>query len=246
MKAFPGTLAGTDRQQGETMMFKANLKIAAIAIGVLVASAAGAKAPDTWDNLYKFKAKNVDVAYLLPDADFRSYTKVMLDPAEVAFDKNWQRDYNSSITGISRRITDADAVEMLQKASTRFNSIFSDAFAKGGYQIVTTPGPDVLRIRAAVINIRVAAPDQMTAGRSRSFSSEAGSGTLVVEVRDSQTNAVMGRVVDSRLIGDSRMQMRNSVTNQADFEREFRIWADVSVKGMNTLKANSPLKIPAK
>jgi hypothetical protein len=227
-------------------MFKTNLKIAAIAIGVLVASAAGAKAPDTWDNLHKFKAKNVDVAYLLPDADFRAYTKVMLDPAEVAFEKNWKRDYNNSTIGLSRRITDEEALEALQKASASFNAIFADTFAKGGYQIVTAPGPDVLRIRAAVINIRVAAPDQMSAGRTRSFSSEAGSGTLVIEVRDSQTNAVMGRVVDSRLIGDTRMQMRSSVTNRADFEREFENWAKISVKGIDTLKANSPLKIPAK
>ena len=227
-------------------MFKTNLKIAAIAVGVLVASATGAKAPDTWDNLHKLKAKNVDVAYLLPDADFRAYTKVMLDPAEVAFDKNWKRDYNNSTIGLSRRITDKEALEALQKASARFNAIFADTFAKGGYQIVTTPAPDVLRVRAAVINIRVAAPDQMSAGRTRSFSSEAGSGTLVVEVRDSQTNAVMGRVVDSRLIGDTRMQMRSSVTNRADFEREFEHWAKISVKGFDTLKANSPMKIPTR
>jgi hypothetical protein len=41
--------------------------------------------PDTWDGLVEVKPKRMDAAYLLPGADFRSYTKVMIDPSEVAF-----------------------------------------------------------------------------------------------------------------------------------------------------------------
>ena len=41
------------------------------------------------DGLVRVKSKRLDVVYLQPGADFRSYTKVMLDPTEVAFAKNW-------------------------------------------------------------------------------------------------------------------------------------------------------------
>ena len=50
--------------------------------------------PPTWDNLVLVKSKRLEAVYLLPGADFRTYTKVMLDPTEVAFRKDWMRDYN--------------------------------------------------------------------------------------------------------------------------------------------------------
>ena len=39
--------------------------------------------PENWDGLVEVKPKRMDAAYLLPGADFRSYTKVMIDPSEV-------------------------------------------------------------------------------------------------------------------------------------------------------------------
>jgi hypothetical protein len=223
--------------------------IGAIAATLFIAVTASAKAPDTWDNLYKVKSKKVDVAYLLPDADFRTYTKVMLDPAEVAFDKNWQRDYNSNMANGSttRKLTDSDVATMLDDARAGFGDEFTKAFTKGGYQIVTVPAADVLRVRAAVINVRINAPDTMTAGRTRSYSREAGQATLVLEVRDSLSNALLGRAVDGQTIGDNSMMMsRNSVTNRADFAQAFGQWAKIAVKSLDTLKSSSPISIPAK
>ena len=108
--------------------------------------------------------------------------------------------------------------------------------------MVTAPGPDVLRIRTAVIDLHVNAPDIMTAGRSRSYAPEAGSATLVLEALDSQTGAAMGRAVDGRLAGDmgSMMMSRSAVSNKADFEAVFKTWAKAAVKGMNVLKSTPP------
>ena len=72
-----------------------SMVFAALALSVS-ASTATAKAPATWDGLVQVKAKKVALAYLLPDADFRAYSKVMFDPPQVAFAKNWQRDFNRS------------------------------------------------------------------------------------------------------------------------------------------------------
>ena len=48
--------------------------------------ACGAIAQDSghWDGLVEVKPKRLDAAYLLPGADFRPYTKLMLEPVEVA------------------------------------------------------------------------------------------------------------------------------------------------------------------
>ena len=205
------------------------------------AFSAPAAAPASWDGLTKVPSKRMDAVYLLPGADFRAYTKVMLDPTEVAFRKNWVRDYNADSMGLENRISSSDAQKMLDKARTGFEEIFTKAYTDAGYQVVTTPGPDVLRLRTGVANLYVSAPDLRTAQRSRTYSRDAGSATLILEARDSETGALLGRAVDSRIAGDAGPYIRNSVTNRSDFEEMFRNWAKISINGLAELKAMSPI-----
>ncbi|MGH6963451.1 MAG: hypothetical protein ACREE0_03105, partial [Phenylobacterium sp.] len=74
-----------------------------------------------------------------------------------------------------------------------------------------------------------------------SYSVQAGSATLIVEVRDSLSGAVLGRAVDSRAAGDEISSMRTSVSNRADFSRLFKTWAKASTNGLATLKSLSPI-----
>jgi hypothetical protein len=217
------------------------LTIAAAA--VLVATGAdAAKPPTTWDGLVQVPSKRLDVVYLLPGADFAPYIKVMIDPTEVAFDKGWLRDYNMSTSSLTSRISEKELQKMVTDAIPEATQIFADAFGKGGYQVVTEPGPDVLRVRTGVLNIRVNAPDTRSAGRSYSFAPEAGSATLFVEARDSQTGALLGRAVDGRVIGDSPSAWRTSVSNRGDFRDAVETWAKISVRGLTELKAQPPVK----
>jgi hypothetical protein len=222
------------------------VRLAAIGAAVLMAGLSpaitqAADAPADWDGLVKVKSKRLDLVYLLPGADFRTYTKVMLDPTEVAFKKNWVRDYNSSSLGTTRRLDDSQAQQIMKAVGTGMEDIFTKTFTNAGYQVVTAPGPDVLRVRTGVVNLDVAAPDVMTAGRSTVFSEDAGEATLVLEARDSQTGALLGRALDRQAAGDSRPYLRNSVTNVADFQRVFERWAKASVDGLAKLKAMSPI-----
>ena len=169
----------------------------------------------------------------------------MFDTPEVAFKKNWQRDYNSDIRGTDRRIGDDDARKILDAARSGITDVFARTFAAGGVQVVTEPGPDVVRLRTSVVNLDVVAPDLMTPGRSRTFSREAGSATLVIEARDSLTGALVGSAIDTRDIGDSMPYVRNSVTNRSDFTQAFEHWARISLNGLNELKQLSPLQVPA-
>lgn len=228
---------------------KQKILICAAALALAVAgpfnAASLAKVPDTIEGLYKVPSKRFDMVYLLPGADFRPYTKIMFDPPEVAFKKNWQRDYNGSTLSTQRRISDEDAQKILDAARTGVIDVFTKVHTEGGYQVVTSPGPDVLRVRAAVVNLDVVAPDTMSAGRSRTFSREAGSATLVIEVRDSTTGALLGTAVDTRDIGDSMGYLRNSVTNRSDFTQAFERWAKISLAGLNELKQLSPFQLAA-
>ena len=154
--------------------------LAAALLIVAPAADAATKPQTSWDGLVQVKSKRLSAAYLLPGADFRPYTKVMMDQTEVDFRKNWLRDYNSS-AGLSARMSDADAQKILDQVRTGFEKIFIKAYQDAGYQVVAAPGPDVMRLRTGVINLAITAPDRMTPGRSYTFSRDAGEATLVLE-----------------------------------------------------------------
>jgi hypothetical protein len=137
----------------------------------MVSVPSAAKAPASWDGLVQVKSKKLDLVYLMPGADFRGYSKVMIDPTEVAFEKNWRRNYNNSATGLGGRISEDELAKMINEAVPAATDIFTGAWQKGGYAVVTQPGPDVLRVKTGVVNIRVNAPDRNMAARTRSFSS---------------------------------------------------------------------------
>jgi hypothetical protein len=218
------------------------LKVTVAGFALLAMPASGDKPPDTWDGLLKIQSKFFDVAYVAPGADFRAYNKVMVDPAEAAFRKNWQKKYNNSTIGVSNRITDKEAQEALTAIQDGFTDVFSDAYAEAGFQVVTEPGPDVLRLRTAVFNIDVQAPEQMTGSRSYSYSAETGTAALMLEARDSMSGAILARAVDHREIGDTGFMMRRTkMSNRVDFEREFRFWAKISVDAFKNVRTITPI-----
>lgn len=203
--------------------------------------ALAAKAPATWDDLVLVDSKRMDMVYLRPGADFRPYTKVMLDPVEIAFQKDWRRDYNRSKVGVSERVTERELQDVIADAQKGADGIFAKGISQAGYPVVTEPGPDVLRLRIAVINVEVTAPDTFTSARSYTFAEDAGQATFVVEARDSMTGAILGRAVDHALAGDTTMGRRSQVFNRADFRQLAVKWAKNSVTGLNELKSLSPI-----
>ena len=194
-----------------------------------------------WDGLVEVHAKKLDEVYLRPQADFRGYTKVMIDPTEVSFRKDWQRDQNRDRLDLSNRVSDADARRILDDAQKSFQKLFAETYAKDGYEVVTAPGPDVLRISTAIIDLDVTAPDTMSPGRTRTYSRDAGEATLVLEARDSLTGELLGRALDQRETSDMGPFIRNSVTNAAAFEQVFQRWARTSANGLAELKELSPV-----
>lgn len=215
--------------------------LAAFVLVAFVGAAGAADAPESWDGLVQVKPRRMDAAYLLPGADFRSYTKVMIDPTQVAFQKDWQKRMNQDRRA-SDRVDDQQAQKILAAARANFDDVFVDEFTKAGYTIVREPGPDVLRVSTAVIDLYVNAPDTMTAGRTYSFTTEAGEATLILEVRDSLSGALLGRAVDRRETqGGARMQLSTSVTNQVEFRALFRRWAGIAATGLTELKELSPV-----
>lgn len=218
---------------------------ALLAAAMLIGATATAAAPkDNWDGLVEVNARQMDAAFLAPGADFRPFGKVMLDKPEAAFRQNWLRDVNRGMRGTGR-VTEADAARILEAVQTDTTDIFAEEFRRGGYEVVTTPGPDVLRVRTGILDLVVNAPDVSGSARSRTFTANAGEATLVLEARESLGAGLLARAVDRRETRRIAGQA-NRVTNTADFRQLARDWARISVRQLDTLKAISPVPDPLK
>jgi hypothetical protein len=204
-----------------------------------LANVAFGQASDSPDGLVKVTPRRMELAWLRPGTDFRPYTKVIVDPTQVAFQPQWFKDYNLN-AGLGPRLTQEDAKKIMAVAQTNFDDIFRDAFRKAGYEVVTTTGPDVLRVNSGVLDLMVNAPFGDSDGQT-TFIITAGQAALIVEVRDSTTNALLGRVADRRATQDLGRQLATSTTNLYDFRQLFILWAGICTTALGELKAASPL-----
>lgn len=176
------------------------------------------------DGLQKTKVKGIDLAYTRPGASLAAYSKVRISPVSVAF----RKDFDPVKAG-SRMKYAPDELERIRTAVGRIvHDEFVKELARGSYVTSDVAGPDVLDVRPSVVDLYVNAPDTMDAGRSRTYTMDAGEMTLVMELADSATGQVLARVYDHREARDiGRLTWSTSVTNQAEAANAARAWAKV-------------------
>ena len=209
--------------------------------GGLAASALAVLPPEMAD-LVKVKSAQLDDVYLLPGTDFKAYKKVMIDPAQVSFSKNWMKDMNSQ-RGISgSKITPEQVKQVADEARKGFTDLFTGAFKQAGIEVVTANGPDVLRLTPAVINLYANAPASGSSA-TRTYAISAGQASFVLAVRDSVSGTLLGMALDKRETRSAAGApvMVDGVVNRAEFETLFRRWAQIAVKGFNNLRESPPI-----
>jgi len=174
--------------------------------------------------------------YKKPGADFSQYARVAILECYVAFRKNWERDQNRDRVGLSNRVTQKDMDRIKKSLSDEFLKVFTEELENGGYTVVDTGAEDVLVLRPAIIDLDVTAPDTMSPGMTQTFAASAGQMTLYMELYDSVTSAILGRVIDAEAARDhGTMHVSNRVTNQAEADRILRKWADVLVDKLDAV-----------
>jgi hypothetical protein len=210
--------------------------IALIALVGACASTEKAEMPAVSDDgLTLVEGTEVGAAYVQPGADFTEFNRLAIMDVAVSFRKDWMRDQNRDRVALSQRITQKDADKIKKSVAEEFQKVFTEELEKGGYSVVDYEGvdntaQDLLVLRPAIVNLDVTAPDTMSAGRSRTYTTSTGSMTLVLEFYDAVTGSLMGRVMDAEAVRDaSYMNISNSVTNKADADRIMRKWASLLV-----------------
>jgi hypothetical protein len=216
------------------MKLKAYLVVIIAALGGATALAApyGATAPASYDGLVAVQTRNLDKLYVRPNADVARYQAVMIDPVTVEFSKDWNRSVNDP--RYTTRIRPEDAQRIADQTTGSVGDILAAALTQRGYQIVTAPGPGVLRLSPHVTDLYVNAPDVFPPGVTRSFARDAGEATVTLEARDATNGTLVAVISDHATAQDMlRLSRATDVSNAFWFEGMFKRFA---ANGIDVLK----------
>jgi len=196
-----------------------------------------AEAEPTFDGLYPVKGGRMDGAWARPDFNVESYTKIMLEGVGVEY----RPGGSTRTTTLASSRQEFFALTPEQKA--RFEQEMAKAFMQElqngeHFQIVDEPGPDVLLIRGGLLDVVSYVPPEPV-GNAEIYLSRVGEATLVLEVRDSLTGAILLRAVDRRAAEDAARGFSNSnrVSNTAEFRRLARAWGRILREGLDRFMA---------
>jgi hypothetical protein len=198
--------------------------LALLAGALLPLTAAAKEQPKEWDGLELRKSKNVAALYVRPEASLAGYKHIRLEPLEVHFDKNW--DPNAGHVGGTYRLNNEDFERIKQGLAEEFVRVTKNELATGGYDLVTEAGEDVLDVTPIIVDLYIAAPYKPFSGRSRTYTADPGRMTLVAELRDSETQQILARVIDPRrATSTGTFQITSSVSNLAAAAQIIQRWA---------------------
>jgi hypothetical protein len=92
--------------------------------------------------------------------------------------------------------------------------------------VVNAPGDDVLRIKAEIRDLYINAPDVPSATITHTYALSAGEMTLVAELRDSATGALIARVIDRKKDPEKTwLELTTRVDNVAAAQQAAAGWA---------------------
>jgi len=193
--------------------------------------------PDVYKQLMPGPEGGVKLRWTKPGTNFSKYNKFMVDSVVFYFADD------SEYKGIDP--------ELMKELSDSFNKELVAAF-ENKYKIVSEPGPDVVRLRLAITNVKQSRPvlsavsSIMPVGLVVSIVKKGatggwtGGGETCAELMalDSTTNEVIAMGVDQQQAGFTERFSKYGSANEA-----FKFWAGRIVKFMDTERGNPDYKI---
>ena len=208
--------------------------VAAVMFSGCTSQATIDRSPDaeiTFDGLNPVIGGPMDEAWARSDFDISSYSKVMVQGAGVEFRPGGETRRGRQLAPNGHF---AVTVEQKERFRAQMGPAFLEELSKSEvFTIVEEAGPDVLLVRGSLLDVVSFIP-QDPAGRGEIWLSRIGEATLVLEVRDSVSEAILMRAVDRRAAEQAGSAPSNSnrVTNSSEFRRLARTWASLLREGL--------------
>ena len=154
----------------------------------------GTAAAEARDEMVEVRTKFKDT-WVHPDADIGHYTKIMLGGADFEFRDVGPAQKSRSSLRSSRHKGEFGIAEADRE---KFKQVVGDAFRKEmerskKFELVEMSGPHTILLQGAVLDIVSHVPPEMV-GRSEVYMSSVGEATLILELLDSESGAVLAYV----------------------------------------------------
>lgn len=187
-------------------------------------------AATTADGLRRVRTYRVGAAFVRPGASLGSYRRIKVADVTVSYKRPPRVESDRALDQHSAsRGNYALSDRNMQWLEDEFQKIFEDELGKSEvFEVVDEAGPDVLLVAGHIVDLVVEAPAEASAGRDRVWVKQTGEMTLVLDVRDSQSNAALARMADRRAVqsgGGTTAYRSDRVNNTAAVRSLFRSWA---------------------
>ena len=199
----------------------------------------GAAVARSFDGLVPLEGTLMTQVWVREGFTLEGYEKVILEDAGIRY-----RPVASPGSPQQRNAATEFPVSAAQRAELKrlITEEFDRALDRLRLPQVTEPGPDVLRVRGYLLDVVSRIPPD-NASSNHYFIESVGQATFVVELIDSETNAVLVRGLDTRSASTPGYTYRSSAAgNRAQVRRLIARWADMLVDALNDLTAIEQLK----
>jgi hypothetical protein len=217
------------------------LAIAACSSSTAPALQSGEDAEVTFDGLTRVDNTIMDSVWAQPGIDLRGVSKVIFVPVGISYRDVEPSDPSTALRRSTRsRETELREFQLDEETKAFFEAEIGAAFsdevsASEVYTVVDEPGPDVIKVGVALLDVVSRVPPQART-QPRVFIEMVGEATLVLEIRGSMSNTIYLRAVDRRAAQQqSQMIESNRVTNSAEIRRLGRRWGQIVREGLDML-----------
>lgn len=182
------------------------------------------------EGLARVAVRDYDVALVRPGIDFTAYNGLLVEALELAFRTPDRSQHQFPLT-------ESQKLQFREILVSAFTDEFSEL---QNLSVVRQPGEDVLDLRVRVQDISAALPGPAIGnfGRAAIALEAAGEATLVIELRDAQSEEVLARVFDQRAVeGAAILEDGVPISGWEDVTVLCREWARKARRGLDRLVA---------
>ncbi len=152
--------------------------------------------------------KNGALVYKTPNKRLHSYKKLLFEPIEIHFHSDHKRMALSQ--------------EDIKKMKVKFYVALKDAL-EGKYPLVNQPGPDVLRVRAAITNLKPSNSAAKNSSQSLKLPLFVGQASVEAEFLDSRSQEQLAVFIDSQ--AGEKWGFSGVVNKWSDIDDAFKYWS---------------------
>jgi hypothetical protein len=187
------------------------------------------------DGLQRVEISLFDELYVAPGVSLANYKRVMIDPVEITFKKDWRKEHPD--------LNDRDFEVFRGELAKMLHEKLVKELANGGYTIAESPDKDVIRLRPSIEKADFAGPEP--AGDKKTLAFVDGAMTLRVQGFDGPSGALIARAKDYEEDSEQQILERaDRISAYYNAQKMFTKWAEALRSALDVAKVRAGARTP--